>query len=129
MSTCKTTDCWNEAVRLGYCRRHAAQADARRAAAKAAPAPSEASLIAAAQAEALARQKSATAAVLLGVFVGYLGVDRFYAGQTGLGIAKLLTCGGAGVWWVIDWFLIGGAIEQANQASTADAFRRRGLAY
>lgn len=85
--------------------------------------------IAAAQAEATARQKSVTAAILLGIFVGYLGVDRFYAGQPGVGIAKLLTCGGAGVWWVVDWFLIGGVIERANQAAAADAFQRRGLTY
>lgn len=90
---------------------------------------SEAQRIAAAQAEAQARQKSATAAILLGVFVGYLGADRFYAGQVGLGLAKLLTCGGAGVWWVIDWFLIGGAVEQANLTATRQAFHRYGLTY
>lgn len=85
--------------------------------------------IAAAQAEATARQKSVTAAILLGIFVGYLGVDRFYAGQPGVGIAKLLTGGGAGVSWVVDWFLIGGVIERANQAAAADAFQRCGLTY
>lgn len=45
-------------------------------------------------------------AILLSFFVGYLGVDRFYLGQTGLGIAKLLTCGGFGVWALIDFVLI-----------------------
>lgn len=45
-------------------------------------------------------------AVLLSWFVGYLGIDRFYLGQTGLGIAKLLTAGGCGVWWFIDAILI-----------------------
>ena len=46
-------------------------------------------------------------ALLLSVFFGTLGVDRFYLGQAGLGIAKLLTCGGAGVWAMIDTILIG----------------------
>ncbi len=45
-------------------------------------------------------------AVLLSWFVGGLGIDRFYLGHTGLGIAKLLTGGGCGLWWLIDAILI-----------------------
>lgn len=43
---------------------------------------------------------------LLSYFLGILGVDRFYLGYTGLGIAKLLTCGGCGIWALIDLILI-----------------------
>ena len=39
-------------------------------------------------------------------FTGGLGIDRFYIGDTGLGIGKLLTGGGCGIWSLIDWFLI-----------------------
>jgi TM2 domain-containing membrane protein YozV len=54
-------------------------------------------------------------ALLLSLFLGYLGVDRFYLGQVGLGIAKLLTCGGAGIWAMIDMILIGmGKIRDAQ---------------
>lgn len=40
--------------------------------------------------------------VLLSVFVGSLGIDRMYLGQVGLGVLKLVTCGGFYVWWIID---------------------------
>jgi len=45
---------------------------------------------------------------------GGLGIDRFYIGDTGMGIGKLLTCGGFGIWTIIDWFLIMGATREKN---------------
>ena len=50
--------------------------------------------------------KSYTTALILSVFLGALGIDRFYLGYTGLGIAKLLTFGGCGIWALIDLVLI-----------------------
>ena len=44
--------------------------------------------------------------LLLSIFLGGLGVDRFYTGYMGLGIAKLLTLGGCGIWSLIDIVLI-----------------------
>ena len=42
------------------------------------------------------------------------GIDRFVIGDTGLGVGKLLTCGGFGIWAIIDWFLIMDATRQKN---------------
>jgi TM2 domain-containing membrane protein YozV len=58
--------------------------------------------------------KNPTTLFLFSFFLGYLGVDRFMLGQTGLGILKLITFGGLGLWTFIDWFLIMGATRDAN---------------
>lgn len=58
--------------------------------------------------------KDPTIALVLSLLTGNLGVDRFYIGDTGLGIGKLLTCGGLGIWVLIDWFLIMGTTREKN---------------
>ncbi len=37
--------------------------------------------------------------------LGELGIDRFMRGQIGLGVLKLITAGGCGVWFLIDWII------------------------
>jgi TM2 domain-containing membrane protein YozV len=51
-------------------------------------------------------EKKYVVALLLSWFFGVLGVDRFYLGHIKLGILKLLTIGGLGIWALIDFILI-----------------------
>ena len=55
-----------------------------------------------------------TMMLVISLFGGSLGIDRFMLGQVGLGIGKLLTCGGCGIWSIVDWFLIMDATRQSN---------------
>lgn len=52
------------------------------------------------------KQVNWTLTIIMSVLFGSLGVDRFIMGHIGLGILKLITAGGCGVWWLIDVILI-----------------------
>ena len=64
--------------------------------------------------QATSNVKSPYVALILSFLFGTLGVDRFYLGQVLLGLLKLITCGGAGIWYVVDWFVIMGAARKRN---------------
>jgi TM2 domain-containing membrane protein YozV len=61
--------------------------------------------------------KSFLVAWLLSFFLGFLGADRFYLGYTGLGVLKLVTLGGCGIWSLIDWILIWAGVLKAHDGS------------
>lgn len=61
-----------------------------------------------------APMKDPQTALIISIFLGTYGIDRFYIGDTGLGVGKLLTCGGAGIWAIIDWFGIQKATREKN---------------
>jgi len=44
--------------------------------------------------------------LVLSISLGWFGIDRFYAGRIGLGLLKLITSGGWGIWWLIDVILV-----------------------
>jgi TM2 domain-containing membrane protein YozV len=52
--------------------------------------------------------------LIVSILAGQFGLVRFLIGDTGMGIGKLLTCGGLGFWTIIDWFLIMGATREKN---------------
>ena len=58
--------------------------------------------------------KDPTVMLLISIFFGELGVDRFLLGDTTNGIIKLLTLGGLGIWAIIDWFSIQQKTKQKN---------------
>jgi TM2 domain-containing membrane protein YozV len=58
--------------------------------------------------------KDPTTSLIISILAGNLGIDRFMIGDTGLGIGKLLTCGGFGIWAIVDWFMIQPATREKN---------------
>ena len=61
-----------------------------------------------------AQFKDPPTTLIVSILAGTLGIDRFMIGDTGLGIGKLLTCGGIGIWAIIDWFQIQKATREKN---------------
>ena len=57
-----------------------------------------------------------TTSIIVSILVGTFGIDRFLIGDTGMGIAKLFTCGGFGIWTIVDWFLIQSATKDKNMS-------------
>jgi TM2 domain-containing membrane protein YozV len=47
-------------------------------------------------------------------FLGIVGIDRFAIGDIGMGLLKLLTLGGCGLLWLIDWFIITDRVKEKN---------------
>lgn len=58
--------------------------------------------------------KDPTTSLIISLLGGALGIDRFVIGDTGLGIGKLLTLGGCGIWALVDLFLIMDATKEKN---------------
>ncbi|PRP77695.1 TM2 domain-containing protein [Planoprotostelium fungivorum] len=57
-------------------------------------------------------------ALLLSLFLGICGADRFYLGFTCMGVGKLLSVGGCLVWWLVDLILLIVGNMQPNDGSS-----------
>jgi len=58
--------------------------------------------------------KDPTVVMIISIFLGGLGIDRFMIGDTGIGVLKLLTGGVCGILAIIDWFTISGKTKEKN---------------
>lgn len=58
--------------------------------------------------------KDPTTILLISIFLGSLGIDRFMVGDTGMGIIKLLTLGCCGILTIVDWFTISKKAKDIN---------------
>ncbi len=62
----------------------------------------------------LMKMKNPTTALILSIVLGFYGIDRFYIGEIGMGVLKLITCGGCCIWWLVDIFNIQSNIRTQN---------------
>ncbi len=58
--------------------------------------------------------KNPVVMLLISVVVGQLGIDRFMLGDIGLGVLKLITLGGCGIWWIVDLFTVQDRTREHN---------------
>lgn len=63
-------------------------------------------------------------ALIVGIFLGWAGADRFYKGDIWLGIFKLISFGGLGLWWILDLFIVPKQVNQEYQSSKMTLFEK-----
>ncbi len=61
--------------------------------------------------------KDPTTMLLVSIFLGSLGVDRFMMGDTAMGVLKLLTLGVCGILTIIDWFSVSKKTKEMNYSA------------
>lgn len=71
--------------------------------------------------------KDPTTILIISILIGSLGIDRFMLGEAGLGVAKLLTCGGFYIWWIIDMVNATDRTRQYNYKKLQEALMMQGI--
>jgi len=65
--------------------------------------------------------------LVVSLFLGEFGLDRFLIGDIMMGIVKLVTGGGCGIWYIIDWFLVMDKAKEYNYKIVCDALALQGV--
>lgn len=71
--------------------------------------------------------KDPTTGLILSILLGTWGVDRFMLGEVGLGILKLLTCGGCYIWWIVDMVNAKKNFQEYNYKKLVDTLMMQGV--
>ena len=71
--------------------------------------------------------KDPTTILIFSILLGMWGIDRFVLGEAGLGVAKILTCGGCYVWWIIDMVNATDRTRQYNYKKLQEALMMQGI--
>lgn len=71
--------------------------------------------------------KDPTTMLVISILLGELGIDRMMIGEVGLGILKLLTCGGCYIWWIIDIIGIMDKTREYNFNQVKNALMMQGV--
>lgn len=58
--------------------------------------------------------KEPTTYLLISIFIGTMGIDRFLIGDIGMGVLKLLTGGLCGILWIYDMVTIQDKVKEMN---------------
>ena len=66
-----------------------------------------------------------TISLVLAIFLGSVGADRFYLGDTGKGVLKLVTCGACGFWSIVDMFTVSKRCRALNCDKLMEALNNK----
>jgi len=71
--------------------------------------------------------KDPSTVLIISILIGSWGIDRFMLGEAGLGVLKLLTCGGCSIWWIVDMISAQERTKEYNFNKVKEALVMQGI--